>query len=125
MLGNTDQRINRLTEPDNALFGGATAASALEVERLGDDADGERSRRAGMLRDHRRRSGPRATAHAGGDEDHIGPTHHLAQGIGALLGRALADLRTSAGTQPFGELVADADIDGCLAAHEGLSVGVD
>src|ERR671913_449229 len=38
---------------------------------------------------------------------------------------ARACLATTAGAQPFGELVTDADVDGSLAAHQGLGVGVD
>jgi hypothetical protein len=38
---------------------------ALEAERLGDDADGERTDLAAIPRDDRRRTGPGATARAG------------------------------------------------------------
>ena len=125
LIGDGDQRVDRLAQPGDALLGRAAATGALEVEGLGDDADGERAGRASMLGDDGRRSGAGATAHAGGDEDHVGAAHHLAQGIGALLGRALADLGTSARAQPFGQLVADADVDRSLAAHQRLGVGVD
>ena len=78
-----------------------------------------------MLGDDGRGSGAGAAAHAGGDEDHVGAAHHLAEGIGALLGRALADLGPTTGAEPLGQLVADADGDRRLAAHQGLGVGVD
>ena len=56
----------------DALVGLPAALLALEAERLGDDADGERAAVARDLRDDRRRAGAGAAAHAGGDEHHVG-----------------------------------------------------
>ena len=44
---------------------------ALEVEGLGDDADGQDAALARHAGDHRRGAGAGAAAHAGGDEDHV------------------------------------------------------
>ena len=63
-------------------LGGLQPARALEAERLGDDADGQR---AELLRDPRhdgRRAGAGAAALAGRDEDHV---RALEQGLDAVV----------------------------------------
>ena len=55
-----------------AVLGQAHAVRALEVERLGDHADGEDALLARGAGDHGRRPGAGAAAHAGGDEHHVG-----------------------------------------------------
>ena len=66
--------------------------SALEQERLGDDADGERPGLAGHLGHDRRRAGAGAAAHAAGDEDHVGALDRLGHLVAVLLDRLPADL---------------------------------
>ena len=74
------------------------AAAALELERLGDDADGERADLLlGDLGDDRRGAGPGAAALAGGDEDHVGALQRLLDVVAAL-GRGAA--RRSRGSRP-------------------------
>ena len=75
------------------------AARPFEVERLGDDADGEDAHLAGDARDHRRRAGAGAAAHAGGDEEHVRAVDRLADAVDRLFGRRLARLRLGAGAQ--------------------------
>ena len=72
---------------------------AFEVERLGHDADGQDALLAGRARDHRSGAGARATAHAGGDEDHVG-AFKVAHDLGELfLGGGAADIGTRPGAQ--------------------------
>ena len=55
----------------DAALGLLQPARALEAERLGDDADGQRAELAGDARDDGRRARARAAAGAGRDEDHV------------------------------------------------------
>ena len=58
-------------------FGQPHAVRAFELERLGDDADGQDAALARGAGDDRRRAGAGAAAHAGGDEHHVGAVELL------------------------------------------------
>jgi hypothetical protein len=60
---------------------------ALELERLGDDADGQDALLAGGAGDDRRRAGAGAAAHAGGDEHHVRAGQVIVDLVDRLLGR--------------------------------------
>ena len=98
---------------------------ALEQERLGHDADGERADLARHLRDDRRRAGAGAAAHAAGDEDQVGALHRRDHLVAVLLDGLAADLRPRAGAESAGELLADLDLDVRLRDRQRLRVGVD
>ena len=76
------------------------AARALERERLGDDADGERAHLAGDPRDHGRRAGAGAAAGAGGDEHHVRALEVALDLVVVLDGRGPAEVRVRAGAEP-------------------------
>ena len=71
LVRDDEQRIDEFLQRVDAGLGRAQAARALELKRLGDDADGEDAFLAGGARDHRGCAGSRAAAHAGGDEHHV------------------------------------------------------
>ena len=106
-------------------LGALHALVALEHERLGDDADGERAELAGDLRDDRRRAGAGAAALAGGDEHHVGALERLLELVAALHRGFLADARVGAGTEAARELRADVDLHLRVAHEQRLRVGVD
>ena len=101
------------------------AATALEGERAGDDADGERARGLGDLGDDRRAAGAGAAALAGGDEDHVGALEHLFDLVAVLLGGLAADLGIGPGAEAAGELAADVELHVGVAHQQRLRVGVD
>ena len=105
-------------------LGDAHAALALEVERLGDDADGQDAELLGALRDHRSGAGAGAAAHAGGDEHHVRAGEMIADLVDHLLGRGAADVRLRAGAEALGDL--NAHLDDALGLRQGerLRVGV-
>ena len=70
----------------DAAFGDPHAALALEVERLGDDADREDALLLGGPRDDGRRPGAGAAAHAGGDEHHVRAREMVEDFVDRLLG---------------------------------------
>ena len=105
-------------------FGDLHAAAALEMERLGDDADGQDAHFARGSGDNRRRAGAGAAAHAGGDEDHVRAGEVVADLLERLFGGGLADLRLGARAEPLRHL--EAHLDDALGARGGqrLRVGV-
>ena len=102
LVRDDDQRVDALLQLDDAGFGDAHAALALEVERLGDHADGEDAEFARRARDHRRGAGAGAAAHAGGDEHHVRAGEVVADLVDHLLGGGAADFGLRAGAEPFG-----------------------
>ena len=101
------------------------AAAALEAERLGDDADGQRADLAGEAGDHRGGAGAGAAAGAGGDEDHVGALEQALDLVLLLEGGAVADLGVGAGAEAARLLVADVDGDVGDAELQRLKIGVD
>ena len=114
----------RLLQLVDAGFGDAHAAHALELEGLGDDADGEDAELARRAGDDRRRARAGAAAHAGGDEDHVRAREMIADLVDHLLGRGAADLGLRAGAEPLGDREAHLDDALGLATGQRLGVGV-
>ena len=103
-------------------LGGATLA--LEGERPGDHADGQRAERPGDPGDHRRAAGAGAAALAGRHEDHVGALERVLDVLGVIFGRLPALVRVGAGAETAGELTADVELDVGIAHQQRLSVGV-
>src|SRR5262249_15857113 len=93
LVRNDDQRIDRLLKFLDALLGKTHAASALQVERLGDHADGQDALVAGRLRDDRSSASAGAAAHAGGDEAHVGAVQMVDDLVDAFFSGGAADFR--------------------------------
>ena len=68
-------------------------ALAFERERLGDHRDGQDAELLRDLRDHRRRAGAGAAAHAGGQEEHVGAAISSAMRSRSSIGGGAPDLR--------------------------------
>ena len=71
LIRDDNQRIDRLVQFGDAGFSDPHAAAALEVEWLGDDADRENAHLTSRCRDDGGRACAGATAHAGGEENHM------------------------------------------------------
>ena len=105
-------------------FGEPHAALAFEVERLGDDTDGQDAEFARRARDHRRRAGAGAAAHAGGDEHHVRAGEMIADFVDHFFGGGAADFRLRARAETFGDLHAHLDDAFGLGQRQRLRVGV-
>ncbi len=92
LVGNDEQRVDALMQFGDAAIGDAHAALAFEVERLGDDPDGEDAHFARRLGDDRRGAGAGAAAHAGGDEHHVRAGEMIADFVDHFFGGGAADL---------------------------------
>jgi hypothetical protein len=101
------------------------ALGALEAERLGHHAHGQRADLLlGDLGDDGRGARAGAAALARGDEDHVGALERLLDVVARLLGGARAHVGVGAGAEALGELVADVQLDVGVAHGQGLRVGV-
>ena len=109
----------------DALLGGVGAAAALEGERAGHHADGQRAERAGDPGHDGRAAGAGAATLAGGHEDHVGALDDLFDLVGVVLGGLRADVGVGAGAEAAGELAADVELDVGVAHQQRLGVGVD
>ena len=126
LVGDDDQGVDVVAQLLDALERLLHPPLALELEGLGDRADGEGADLLlGDLGDHRRRAGAGAAALAGGDEDHVGALQRLLDLVAALGRGARADLGVAAGAEAAGQLLADRELDVGVAGLQRLGVGVD
>ena len=96
----------------DAVFGDLHAPLAFEVERLGDDADGEDAELLRDARDDGSRPGAGAAAHAGGDEHHVRAREMVANFVDRFLGGRTADFGMRAGAETLRRL--DTHLDHAL-----------
>src|SRR3954470_10342510 len=120
-----DQRVDHLAEAVDALLRLARALRPLELERAGDDPDGERADLVlGDLGDHGCGARPGAAALAGGDEDHVRALERLLDVVARLRGGALADLRVGARAEALRQARPDVELDVRIGHLERLGVRV-
>ena len=124
LVRDDDQRIDVLLQFDDAGLGDPHAALAFELERLGDDADGEDAGLARRAGDDRRRAGAGAAAHAGGDEGHVRAGEVIVDLVDRLLGGGAADLRLRAGAEALRDRHAHLDQAVGLGHGERLRVRI-
>src|SRR6266700_2436196 len=125
VVGDHDERVALVAQLVDARLGLYLAPLALERERPGDHADGQRAELAGDLRDDRRAAGTGTAALAAGHEDHVGALEHLLDLVTVVLGGALAHVGIGAGAQAPGQLPADVQLHVGVAHQQRLRVGVD
>ena len=124
LVRDDQQRIDHLVQFGDAGLGGAHAALAFEVERLGHHADGEDAHLARGLGDDGRCTGAGAAAHAGGDEHHVGAGEMIAKLVDDLLRGGRADVRLRSGAEALGHLRAHLHDALRLRHRQRLRVGV-
>ena len=100
------------------------ALLSLEAERLGDHGDGECANLLGDLGDNRSSPGPRAAAHAGGNEHEVSSAEQVVQVLPGLLGRFAPQLGVSSHAESASEPIADAHLPRNVHPYEVLSVRV-
>ena len=105
-------------------LGRAHAPLALELERLGHDADGEDAFLARGAGDDRRSTCAGSAAHAGGDEGHVAAGEMRLDVGHGLFGGGGADVRLGACTEAFGDMGAHLDAALGARAQQRLGVGV-
>src|SRR5690606_15413122 len=114
LIRNDDERVDELAQCGDTGLGNAEATTSLELERLGDNADGQDAQVPRCPRDDGCSAGSGAAAHASGDENHVGTLDVPSVLLDRLLGRSLADLRLGARTKPLSQI--DAELDAALCA---------
>ena len=124
LVRDDDERVDALLQFGDAGLGDAHAAQALEMERLGDDADRQDADLAGDPGDDGRGAGAGSAAHAGGDEHHVDALEMVANLVDDLLRRGAPDLGLRAGAEALGDLHAHLDDALGLGQGQRLRVGV-
>src|SRR6266851_4000510 len=113
LVRDRDDGVDALAERVEAALRLHLPFLAFELERLGDDGDGQRAELAGEAGDDRRGAGAGTAAEARRHEDHVGAVDGL-DDLFRVLERGLTpDVRIGAGAKPFGQLAAD------LQVHRG------
>ena len=120
-----DERIHDPAELVYAVHGVLHAGASLKEEGLRHDAEGENAHVLGGLGDYGSGARAGASAHAGGDEDEIGPAHELGDLLNGFLRRGFALFGLRAGAEALGDLLADLELDVRLGIVERLLIGVD
>src|SRR5690606_28099207 len=125
VVGNDDERVALVAQLLDPLLGLDLPPLALEGERPGDHADGQRPEAAGDVGDHRRPAGAGAATLPAGDEHHVGALEDLLDLVAVVLGGAPPDLRVGPGAEPPGQLAPHVQLDVRVAHQQRLGVGVD
>ncbi|MGY3557101.1 hypothetical protein ACVWXP_000370 [Bradyrhizobium sp. USDA 4463] len=124
LVRDDQKRVDHLVQLVDAGFGGAHAAAALEVERLGHHADCEDAHVARSLGDDGGSTGAGAAAHAGGDEHHVGAGEMVAQLVDHFFSSGGADVRLRACAQSLRDRGAHLHDALRLGHRQRLRVGV-
>ena len=99
-------------------------AFAFVAKRARDHGHGENAQLFGDFGNHGRGAGAGAAAHAGGDKQHIGTADGFGDGFAIFLSGRAADFGVGTGTQAAGEVHAQLDAFGCIAAAQGLRISI-
>ena len=121
LVEDDNHRVDLGLQVFNPLLGRAHAAGAFKAEGLRHDGNGENSHFLRDLGDHGRSARARAAAHAGGDEEEVGPADRLGHLLALFLRGGGADFRTGARAEPG---AAELNIDVRLRALQGLMIRV-
>ena len=124
LVGDHDERVDRVLELVKPSVGDAHPVGALEMERLGDHADREDALFARQLGDDRRSSGARAATHAGRDERHVAAVELLDDLVGPFLGGGAADLRARSGAEALRNVQTQLDLALGQRLSERLGIGI-
>ena len=115
-----DEGVADLAQGLDALHSLAGAARALELERAGYHANGQRALLLGDGRNHRRRAGAGSAALTGGDENHVRARQGILDLGLVILRGSTPDLRVRTGTQAAGGLATDVELHVGVGEDEGL-----
>ena len=124
VVGDDDDGVGVFFEALDALLSVLAAGGRLEGEGAADHGHGQGAAGFGDFADHRGRAGAGAAAHTDGDEYHIGPVNGFFDVAAGFLGRLAAEFGLGAGAEAAGEVLAQGDAVGHIAAEKVLRVGV-
>ena len=103
LVGNDDQRIDKLLKLLNPRLREPHPVGSFKVERLGHDAHRQEAVVARGPRDNRGRARAGATAHAGRDEEHMASAQLLHDFLDRFFGGSSADFGARAGAEALGD----------------------
>lgn len=125
VVRNEDEGIDLVSEFFEPLLCEFASARAFEVERFGDDADGEDAKSASEFGDDWCGSGSGSAAHSGGDENHVATIEDFVNGAFGFSGGICSSGRVSAGTEPASRDGSDGESCFSEARLQGLGIGVE
>ena len=125
LVGDHDHAVDAIAQGIQAHARVALADCAFPIERTGHDGDGEDSQIAGNFRHDGSRTRSRSTAHAGGDEHHVGTLETLGNLFVALLHRGATDLGVRTRAKSARRSRSDLDLHLGQVRLEHLQIRVD
>ena len=131
-IGNTEQVLVRNNDDAVDLFGKLfdggfgrfETFAAFELERFGNDADGQNAFGFGQLGNDRCGTRTGTAAHAGGNKDHIGAFKFFFYFFLGFFGGQLTDFRTGSGAETLCGFKAELDFAAGRGMSESLRVGI-
>ncbi|BCJ34962.1 hypothetical protein Athai_24650 [Actinocatenispora thailandica] len=120
-----DEGVALVAQLVDAGLGLHLAPLALERERSGDHANGQRAQLAGDVRDHRRGPGARTAALTTGHEHHVGALEDLFDLVPVVFGGLAAHVGVGTGAQATGQFPTHVELDVRVGHQQRLRVGVD
>ena len=124
VVGDDDDGVGVFLEAFDAFLSVFAAGGGLEGEGAADHGDGQGAAGFGDFADHRGGAGAGAAAHPDGDKDHIGAVDGFFDVGAGFLGGLAAEFGLGAGAEAAGEVLAEGDAVGDVAAEKVLGVGV-
>ena len=124
LVWNDDQRVDIFLKLSDAGIRHAHTAGPFELEWTGHNSDRQNALLFRRTCNHWGRPRPRATAHTGRNEDHIGISQMIENLALALFSSSHANLRRCPCTQALGGIQTDLNAALCLRAGQSLRIGV-
>ena len=124
MVRDDKKSVHHLLQLHDAGFGKAHAPLALEVEWLGDHANGENAKLTRCLCNNGGRAGTGTAAHAGGDKHHMRAGQMFADRLNCLFRCGAPQFGLRAGAEALGHTSAHLDDALGLGLGERLCVGI-
>ena len=124
LVRDDQEGVHFLQQFRDAGFGITHATLALELERFGDDTDGENAELARGPGDNGGCASAGAAAHAGGNEHHVCAGQLIADRVDGLFRRRAPHIRLRAGAKAAGHLRAHLDDALGLRTGERLGIGI-
>jgi len=121
LVQHNDQRVNMLDQLLNTGLCDLQFLAALELERLGHNANRQHAELLGDLSNHRRGASAGALAHAGSQEHHVCAFQCGTNLVARSLGSSASGVRVGAGAKP---LITELDHTLRQRARQRLAIGV-
>src|SRR5947207_13855650 len=111
LVGNSNDRVDALLQLPETLLGLLHATATLEVERFGNDGNGQRIQLRGERSHYRCCPRARATAETGGNKNHVSTFEHFYDFVSVLQCGVATHSGISARAETFCKAAAQLNLD--------------